>query len=178
MARQGFIHDKMDLKFLVLYLMARVAAPIDLHTLTDLCFCDQGVDYFEFSEAVPELVETGHLALIDGLYSITDKGRENGLACESSLSQSIRRRCNASLAELNAVLRRNAQVRAAVYPRPDGGFAVTLNLDDESGSLLAISMLSPTLEQAEQLSAGFKAKPERIYNELLDTLLENAREES
>ncbi|MCC8122223.1 MAG: DUF4364 family protein [Oscillospiraceae bacterium] len=177
MARQGFIHDKMDLKFLVLYLMARVAAPIDLHTLTDLCFCDRGVDYFEFSEAIPELVETGHLTCVDGLYSITDKGRENGLACESSLSQSIRRRCNTSLTELNAVLRRNAQIRAVVSPRPDGGFTVTLNLDDESGSLLAVSMLSPTLEQAELLCAGFKAKPERIYNELLDALLENAREE-
>ena len=29
MARYGFIHDKLDIKFLVLYLMARVAAPSD-----------------------------------------------------------------------------------------------------------------------------------------------------
>ena len=30
MPRFGFIHDKLDIKFLILYIMARVAAPIDL----------------------------------------------------------------------------------------------------------------------------------------------------
>ena len=59
MARYGFIHDKLDIKFLILYLMARVVAPIDFPTLTDLTMCDGGVDYFEFAEAVNELVETG-----------------------------------------------------------------------------------------------------------------------
>lgn len=58
MARYGFIHDKLDIKFLILYLMARAAAPIDFPTLTDLTMCDDGVDYFEFTEAVAELVET------------------------------------------------------------------------------------------------------------------------
>ena len=30
----GFIHDKLDIKFLILYLMARVAGPVDFTTLT------------------------------------------------------------------------------------------------------------------------------------------------
>ena len=34
MARYGFIHDKLDIKFLILYFMARVAAPIDFPTLS------------------------------------------------------------------------------------------------------------------------------------------------
>ena len=29
MGQTGFIHDKLDIKFLVLYLMARVASPVD-----------------------------------------------------------------------------------------------------------------------------------------------------
>ena len=74
MARYGFIHDKLDIKFLILYLMARVVAPIDFPTLTDLTMCDGGVDYFEFAEAVNELVETGHLVLEGGRYAITDGG--------------------------------------------------------------------------------------------------------
>ena len=75
MARYGFIHDKLDIKFLILYFMARVAAPIDFPTLTELTVCDDGIGYFEFAEAVSELVESGHLTLEDGLYSITEKGR-------------------------------------------------------------------------------------------------------
>ena len=63
MARYGFIHDKLDIKFLILYFMARVAAPIDFPTLTELTVCDDGIGYFEFAEAVSELVESGHLTL-------------------------------------------------------------------------------------------------------------------
>ena len=48
MAKAGFIHDKLDIKFLVLYLMARVASPVDFSTLADLTFCDDGVEYFDF----------------------------------------------------------------------------------------------------------------------------------
>ena len=39
----GFIHDKLDIKLLVLYIMDRAAAPIDFATLTDLSLCDSGV---------------------------------------------------------------------------------------------------------------------------------------
>ena len=109
MARYGFIHDKLDIKFLILYFMARVAAPIDFPTLTELTVCDDGIGYFEFAEAVSELVESGHLTLEDGLYSITEKGRENGAACESSLPYSVKRNCSAQLVKLNGILRRNAQ---------------------------------------------------------------------
>ena len=47
MGQTGFIHDKLDIKFLVLYLMARVASPVDFATLADLTFCDDGVEYFD-----------------------------------------------------------------------------------------------------------------------------------
>ena len=89
MARPGFIHGKLDIKLLILYLMARVAAPIDFATLTDLSLCDDGVDYFLFAEAVPELVDSAHLSREGELYSITEKGR-NALDDERRLiSESV-----------------------------------------------------------------------------------------
>lgn len=172
MARYGFIHGKLDIKFLVLYIMARVAAPVDFATLTDLTLCDEGVDYFDFAEAVSELVETGHLLLEDELYSITEKGRLNGGACESSLPYSVKRKCNGNLAKVNGVLRRNAQVRAEILPRPDGSLTVRMTLDDEGGNLMTIELLCVNQDQADRLTEGFKAKPERVYNEVLDALLD------
>ena len=70
----GFIHDKLDTKLLVLYIMNRAAAPIDFSTLTDLSMCDPGVNYFQFAEAVSELTDTGHLDQQGETYAITDKG--------------------------------------------------------------------------------------------------------
>ncbi len=172
MARYGFIHDKLDIKFLILYLMARVAAPVDFAMLTDLAMCDAGVDYFEFAEAVSEMVETGHLVLEGDRYAITGKGRRDGAACESSLPYSVKRRCGAALAKVNSALRRDAQVRASITPHPSGsGFLADLALDDENGGLFTLSLFCPTQEQAGRVCAGFKARPERIYNEVLEALL-------
>ena len=86
MARPGFIHDPLDIKLLVLYVMSRVSAPVDFSTLTALALQDDGMDYFLFAQAVEELVASGHLSLADdGLYSITDKGCDNSAVMENSL---------------------------------------------------------------------------------------------
>ena len=171
MARYGFIHDKLDIKFLVLYLMARVAAPIDFATLTELTMCDEGVDYFEFAESVSEMVETEHLTLTEGLYAISDKGRRDGAACESSLPFSVKHKCGQSLSRVNSALRRSAQVRAEIIERPEGGF--TVSMDDDGGSLLKVALFSPTQEHAVRLAKGFQTRPERVLNDLLDSLLED-----
>jgi len=172
MARYGFIHDKLEIKFLILYLMARVTAPIDFSTLTDLTLCDAGVDYFEFAEAVSELVETGHLTLENERYAITDKGRQNGAACESSLPYSVKRRCSDALTKVNRALQRDAQVRAQITPREGGGVTLRLSLDDDSGSLLLLELFCASQVQAERLAGGFKARPERLYHALISALLE------
>jgi len=172
MTRHGFIHDKLDIKFLILYIMARVAAPIDFPTLTDLTMIDEGVDYFEFAEAVPELVETGHLTCEENRYAITDKGRKNGAECENSLPYSVRTKCDEKLAALNSALRREAQVRAQVLPRDDGGYTLRLALNDDGGNLLTVELFCPSQEQAETLAAAFQARPEQIYNSILELLLQ------
>lgn len=171
MARVGFIHDKLDIKFLVLYIMSRVVAPIDLPTLADLTMCDEGVEYFDFVEAVAELVVTEHLLLEEDRYSVTDKGRKNGAICESSLPYSIRVKCDKSVAKVNGRLRRDAQVRSERIPRSDGTFTLLLALDDEHGNLLTIEMLAASEQQCDRLADQFKAHPEQVYNGVLDVLL-------
>ena len=86
------------------------------------------------------MVESGHLTLEDGLYSITEKGRENGAACESSLPYSVKRNCSAQLVKLNGILRRNAQVRAETEPRPEGGYSARMFLDDDGGNLFTLEL--------------------------------------
>lgn len=171
MARQGFIHGKLDIKLLILYLTSRLAAPVDFDALTDLCMCDSGVDYFLYAEALPELVESGHLVQDGGRYTITDKGRRACKDAESSLSPIIRRRCDQRLAPLNAVFKRKAQVRSRVEQLPDHSYRVYLDLDDEQGSLLSLSLLSPTREDGEAIAQRFTAQPDRIYNGILGILL-------
>lgn len=168
----GFIHDKLDIKLLVLYIMARAAAPIDFTTLTDLSMCDSGVDYFQFAEAVSELVDSGHLEQQEEYYAITDKGRRVGESGESSLSPVIRRRCDQRLAPLNQALKRKAQVRAEVEPQSDG-YVVRLAMDDDGGSLFSLSLLAPSQEEGQHVADYFLRHPDRVYNGILGVLLTN-----
>jgi len=176
MPRYGFIHDKLDIKYLILYLMARTEGPIDFATLTDLSMCDEGVDYFLFSQAVSELVDSEHLQLEDEFYTITDKGRKNGAVLESGLPYSVLKRCDQNLAKLNAKLRLEAQIRAEILPRETTGFTVRMFLDDNQGNLMTLELYSPTQELAERLAASFRAHPDQIYRTILTSFPESQTE--
>ena len=170
MARMGFIQDEMDLKLLVLYIMARIAAPITFLQLLELALCDAGVDYFSLTQAVEHLVETEHLSREGERYAITEKGRRNSEICESSLPYSVRRRCDDNLVRVNETLMREQQVQGEVLPNPDGTCTVRLRLADDSGPLLELSLLMPAAGQGERAAARFEQAPEQLYHQLVQLL--------
>ena len=127
--------------------------------------------------AEPDSWEAYRALLEDGRYTITEKGSVNSEACESSLPYSVRRRCNQDLAAVNAILRRSAQIRGEAIEKEDGSLVARMTLDDDSGNLLTIELLCPSKAQADRLIAGFKARPERVYNEVLELLSAKDEEE-
>ena len=172
MAGQGFIHDKLELKFLILYIAARVIEPIPFDTMLDLTMCDDAVDYFDFTECLRDLVDTEHLTLSeDGLYAITEKGLRNSRICESSLAYSVRLRCDKNLEVWNRKLRRKNQVKASWEPRPNGTYTVRLSLDDDAGNLMDLKLMAVREDMAKMLTERFRKTPERIYTELMNALL-------
>ena len=172
MAGRGFIHDKLELKFLILYITARVIEPIPFDTVLDLTMCDDAIDYFDFSECLADLVRTEHLSLSeDGLYSITEKGLRNSRICESSLAYSVRLRCDKNLNACNRALRRKNQVKSSTEPRPNGTFTVSLSLDDDMGSVMDLKLMVPREDMGKILAARFRQAPEKLYSEIIDLLL-------
>ena len=63
MEQQGFIHNTMDVKVLILYTMARIECPADVQQIYELCYQDDCLSYFDLREALPQMVESGHLLL-------------------------------------------------------------------------------------------------------------------
>ena len=169
----GFIHDKLEIKFLILYITARVIEPIPFDTVWDLAMCDEGVDYFDFAECLSDLVRTEHLTLsADGLYAITDKGLRNSRICESSLPCSVRLRCDKNLAACNRHLRRKSQVKASTEKRPNGTYTVRLELSDDMGSVMDLRLAIPREEVVLAMDAIVDPVSlyEPIYSEGGDTV--------
>ncbi len=174
MAGRGFIHDKLEIKFLILYIAARVIEPIPFDTVLDLTMCDDAIDYFDFSECLNDLVKTGHLTLDEnGLYAITDKGLRNSQICESSLPYSVRLRCDKNLTIWNRKLRRKSQVKASSEKRPNGTYTVRLSLDDDMGSVMDLKLMVVRQDMAKVLEDRFRKSPERIYSQIMNILLDD-----
>lgn len=166
MARLGFIQDELDLKLLVLYIMARTAQPITFLQLLELALCDAGVDYFSLTQAVEHLVTTENLKRDGELYEITPKGRRNSDICESALPFSVRVRCDENLLRLNAILRRQQQIQAAVTPNPDGTCQLQLRLSDESSPMLELKLLLPSPQLGEEIAGRFRQSPDAVYHQI------------
>lgn len=174
MAGPGFVQDKLEIKFLILYIAARVIEPVPFDTVWDLTLCDDAIDYFDFSECLRDLVDTGHLTLSeDGLYAITEKGLRNSKICESSLAYSVRLRCDKNVEEWNRKLRRKNQVRASYEQRPNGTFTVKLSFEDDMGELLNLRLMTPREDMAKAVTTRFQKAPEKLYNSLLSLLLQD-----
>ena len=121
MGRVGFIQDKLEIKFLILYVAARLIEPVPFEAMQELTMCDDGIDFFDFSECLSNLVESQHLTLSDdGLYAITEKGLHNGAICESSLPYSVRLRADKNITIFNQKLKRRAQRRREPAHLEDG----------------------------------------------------------
>ena len=86
----GFIHEKLDIKILILYILNHLPAAVDAQTLSDLVFCDNGIGYFDYSDCLAELVDTAHITEEGGKYRITEKGSRNVNEVASSLPYSVR----------------------------------------------------------------------------------------
>lgn len=168
----GFIQDKLEIKFLILYIAARVEEPVPFDTILDLTLCDDAIDYFDFSDCLADLVRTEHLTLSDsGLYALTDKGRRNGAACESSLPYSVRQRCDKNLEEWNRKLRRQRQVKASVEQRPNGTYTVRLQLTDDKGGVMDLKLMMVDHSQAKAAAKRFQEAPEKLYGQIIRLFL-------
>ena len=87
MQRLGFIHDMLDVKVLILFVMSKVDYPATGQQIYELCLQDDCVSYFDIYAALPQLVKSGHLVEKEkDLYAITEKGRADGALTQDSIN--------------------------------------------------------------------------------------------
>ena len=173
MQRLGFIHDIMDVKVLILFVTARSNYPMTVQEIYEVCYQDECLSYFDICTAVPEMVASGHLRLVEEeKYEITEKGRETGPLVEDSIAYTVKQRAENAVAKFNRQIRRSSFVKTQIVPREGGDFSVVMSLDDEMGNLMTLELMAPDQRQAVRLSRLFEQKAEEVYNltmmELLD----------
>jgi len=166
----GFIHDRIEIKVLILFIMRRLPEPVTLDVLAGLTMCDDGIGYFDVTECLAELIETDHLHSENGIYSLTQKGERNGDALEKNLPYSVRIKAEGSAALVRANLNRDAMIKTNHISKEGGGYTVSLSLSDGIGDIISIELYAANEQQAGTIEKGFRKDAEQIYHAIIDML--------
>ncbi len=170
-SRFGFIHDKLDIKILILFVLRRLSEPVTLDKLAELTLCDGGISYFDFAECVDELITTGHIEADGDSYTITEKGIRNGSITENGLPYSVRVKAEKSATAANAQLRRQSMITTSRSIRRGGGYSVDLSLSDGMGEILSLELYAANEAQAIDIEKGFRERAESVFNVIIEELL-------
>ncbi len=169
MERYGYIHDELDLKILILYILRRLPAPIDRERLGELVLQDEGVSYFDYIQCLAELTDNGHSEHVEGGYQVTEKGDRNAAAVESSLPYTVRARVDRAMEPIVRAMNRSAMIRTAHSPAK-GGVQVELSMGDGVGEIISLKLLAANEAQAETIEKNFRQQAEQVYNDLIEKL--------
>ena len=177
MQRLGFIHDMLDVKILILFVMSRVSYPVTNGEIYELCYQDDCLSYFDVCTAIPEMVKSGHLTQVEeDKYAITEKGKADGSLTEDSIAFTVKQRAENAVAKYNRQIRRSSFVKTQVIPRESGDYSVIMALDDEFGNLMTLELVAPDQRQAVRLGKLFEKKAEMVYNLTMAELLDEEDE--
>ena len=177
MQRLGFIHDMLDVKVLILFVMARVNYPVDIQQIYELSYQDDCLSYFDVCTAVPEMVKSGHLKEVEeSSFVITEKGKADGALTEDSIAFTVKQRAENAVSRFNRQIRRSSFVKTQIIPRENGDCSVLMSLDDEVGNLMTLELMAPNQRQAVRLCRLFEKKAETVYNLTMTELLDDEEE--
>ena len=169
MEGHGFIRDMLDVKLLILFVASKAAYPMSLQKIYELCFQDDRLSYFDLSVAVPQMVDSGHLAEIEkDRFVITQKGREAEAVTEDGIAYPVMQRAKAAVERFNK----------EIVPKNGGDYSVVLELNDETGAIMRLELMAPTQQQARALAKAFRTRADQIYQGILSGLLEKKQPEN
>ena len=149
MEQHGFIQDMLDVKVLILFVMAKLSYPVTLQTIYELCYQDDKLSYFDVSVAVPQMVQSGHLQqLPDDTYVITDKGREHEEITCDAIAYPVMQRALMAVQRYNTRIQRKGLIETKIEQEETGDYLAQLCLRDDAGVLMRSFKAAPEVLSA------------------------------
>ena len=167
----GFIHEPMDIKLLILYVLRHLPAEIDAERLGDLVLIDGGINYFDYKDCLAGLVRTAQVEETEGGYRVTAKGARNCEALEDSLPYSVRAKAKRTMAPVIAEMRRSEMILAN-HETGEHGVTVYLAVSDGVGTIFDLKILAADEVQAKRIEKNFKRSAEDFYQRFIAELSE------
>ena len=174
MENPGLVRDELDRKILILYVLSHLPAPVDSELLYEVCLCDNGLQYFDYSDCLQDLVSSGNVSEVEDEYAITEKGRRNAELVCTSLPFSVRSAADKLIAPAAEMLSRAALITAEKQETKQGTY-MHLAVSDGECSLLDMTIYCGDAEKAKQIKKNFRRYAEKYYSDFAASLSEKEK---
>ena len=175
MPELGGLREIADVKALILYLLKEADCVLKEGQLTDVMMADGLVEYFDYAQAVEQLLMKGmiDIASLDetGSYRITKQGLSVVAEYEQRLPHNVKSK---TLAALKATLRQKQeddQIYAEIEPS-DSGFSVTCTIREGGEVMLSYQVLVPDRKDAYYVAERFRENPSGYYQKIMEIVLD------
>lgn len=162
-------------KLMALYILRACHFPLNHEQLATALIENGAGNYFEISNDVLELEESGYIVKFPvvevQLIFITEKGRELVKMFESTLLKTRREALDQYVLDHHDEYRESNISRVVLNPRSDGSVEVKLALIENNRPMCEIDIVLPNSRLANAAQRNWEENGSEIYMELLSKLI-------
>lgn len=166
----GGLWNQNDIRILLCYILNSVNAPLSAESISEIVQGKALANYFETGDALAALLKQGNVVEDEnGMYTVTDKGREIAQSLDANLPLSVRDKALEAAVRLMADAKARRENRVEI-DETENGFCVTCHISGGKMDLMSVSLYVPDRAQAEVVKRNFYHDPEGVYKLLLSSL--------
>ncbi len=170
--------DQVENKLLLLYLIDRMNIPMTNSQISQFTLEENFMSYFELQHILFELVQAGYLQLKQennlSYYSITNEGITTLEYFEKHVPVHIRDRILTYVTENQRIDHKAYDVTANYfYDHFSNEFIVKCGLYEKEKSLMELSLLVVSREQAKLICNNWKSNVNKLYGNIISELISN-----
>lgn len=162
-------------KLIILEMLERAASPLTGSQISEFILGKEYTNYFTLQKTLSELKEADFIQLTSrpgiSLYRITEAGDATLEQLGYKISKAIRQDIRAYLKEKEMDIRDTLSVSADYFPGNNGEYLVRCRAREQDCTLMDLTLLVPSEQEAESAAANWNEKSQRIYAYLMKELL-------
>ncbi len=177
------VDDPVTIQYIILFTLKKADRKVTHSQLTCLTLDKCNINFANFQIALDNLVQIGYVQILENsidenmpIYELTDKGREANSFFEHQIPVYIREQIEEHIEPFFREEKLKKSVKAKLVPLNETEYTVELGLYESISPLMELSFYAGSRQTAAAIIRNFKANPEKVYSEILASILGNETE--
>lgn len=171
----GPITDISQIKILICYLLNSIDIKLTQNQIHEILNENSLVSYFSLCETITSLLDTGHISVVkensDDYFQLNELGVKTSTELESALPPSLRD------SVITTAIKSIARIKVerennVVITKNENGYMVTCTITTGNFNVMTLSLYAPDLIQAEKIKEHFYKDPIKLYQSIINDLLD------